>query len=138
MASTKNNNRNTRTDTEKHNEKIMDKIREKENEKAKLGGFKASLRNCKNEIEATNRRYWRKKTYVNNYPIAREGVIRNKFEGNAAEAIRDKNAQFANGIEPKVSKAENIAEQINRQENRLQNRMSEIDREIGKLREDMW
>ena len=87
MASTKNNNRNTRTDTEKHNEKIMDKIREKENEKAKLGGFKASLRNCKNEIEATNRRYWRKKTYVNNYPIAREGVIRNKFEGNAADYI---------------------------------------------------
>ncbi len=138
MASTKNNNRNTRTDTEKHNEKILDKIREKENEKAKLGGFKASLRNCKNEIEATSRRYWRKKDFVNNYPIAREGVIRNKFEGKAAEAVRDKNAQFANGIEPKVSKAESIAEQINRQENCLQGRISEIDKEIGKLRRDMW
>ena len=138
MASTKNNNRNTRTDTEKNNEKILDKIREKENEKAKLGGFKASRRNCKNEIEATSRRYWRKKDFVNNYPIAREGVIRNKFEGKAAEAVRDKNAQFANGIEPKVSKAESIAEQINRQENCLQGRISEIDKEIGKLRRDMW
>lgn len=118
----------------KENERILGIIRTKSEEISAYGGMKSNLQKCKNDIESTSRRYKREKDTFSAYPMAKEVVVKNRFEGKAAKEIQSRNSQLIGNIEARVGTADGIAARIPGQESRLQGKIDELNAEIVSLR----
>lgn len=121
----------------KHNQRILNQINTKQQEVNRIGGLQSRLRNCKQNIEGSTRRYERKQKSFQNNSSTGTVVVKNKFEGRAAQEIRNRNQQFIGSIGPKVSQADNIAALIPAVQSYLGEYKANLEAEIQSLRGEL-
>lgn len=121
----------------KHNQKIGKQIDAKYDEMEQVGRLQERLHNSKQSIGTTARCYKRKQASFDNCAIAKNVVIKNRFEGKAAQEIRNRNEQFLGDIKPKVTQATDIAESISGLESYLQEYRYGLECDVVNLRRQL-
>lgn len=126
---------------EEQERRKKEEINGKINEKNTLIG---NCQNIKNELEAEKSAIvnaindWNeaKKTYYSE-KIAEEVVIKNVFEGTAAETVKAKNKSKIQKMDSKVQKASEIIEWIDKQLNTLNDKITSLQGEIANLQKQL-
>lgn len=132
---------------------VLDRIKEeqerrrKEEINGKIGEKNKLIGNCqsvKEELEAEKSAMvsaindWNeaKKTYYSN-KIAKEVVIKNVFEGTAAETVRTQNESKIQNMDGKVQKAAEVIEWIEKQLSTLNAKITSLQGEIANLQKQL-